>query len=134
MTDFLRRSTCATCAIALLTAILAAPTAQAGSLENLERDRALLVEAFIEPDPMPAERQARIALSSRRLIDLERMVLRDDSLTGRNTPTVRRAFANYDLTFLVHAATEQDMAVVDIWLEQIGITSQSILSARRGRR
>ena len=131
MTEFLRRTTCA---ITLLAAVLAAPTAQAGSLENLERERALLVEAFIEPDPMPAERQARIALSSRRLVDLERMVLRDDSLTGRNTPTVRRAFANYDLTFLVHAATEQDMAVVDIWLEQIGITSQSILSARRGRR
>ncbi len=134
MTEFRYRSTGATCAIALLTAVLAAPTAQAGSLENLERERALLVEAFIEPDPGPAERQARIALSSRRLVDLERMVLRDDSLTGRNTPTVRRAFANYDLTFLVHAATEQDMAVVDIWLEQIGITSQSILSARRGRR
>ena len=134
MTEFLSRTTGATCAIALLTAILAAPTAQAGSLENLERERALLVEAFVEPNATPAGRQSRIALSSRRLVDLERMVLRDDSLTGRNTPTVRRAFANYDLTFLVHAATEQDMAVVDIWLEQIGITSQSILSARRGRR
>ena len=35
------------------------------------------------------------------------MVLRDDKLTGRNTPQVRRAFANYDLTFLVHASAEK---------------------------
>ena len=63
------------------------------------------------------------------MIDLERMVLRDDSLTARNTPVVRKAFANYDLTFLVHASAERKRGVVDVWLEQIGITTESLMSA-----
>ena len=73
-------------------------------------------------------------ISQRRLIDLERMVLRDSSLTGRNTPTVRRAFENYDLTFLVHASSEKNVSAIDAWLAQIGITTQSLMSAKMGRR
>jgi hypothetical protein len=65
-----------------------------------------------------------------RLIDLERMVLRDDKLKGRNTPTVRRAFENYDLTFLLHAATEKNLTITDNWLAELGITTQNIMSAQ----
>ena len=68
-------------AIAFSSAIAAAE-----SLENLERERAILVESMLNPELSPAERQARMESEQRRLVDLERMVLRDDSLKGRSTP------------------------------------------------
>ncbi len=114
-------------------ALTPAPS-MAGTVENLERERAIFIETLLDPDATPAEREANIETSKRRLVDLERMVLRDDSLIGRNTPTIKRAFANYDLTFLVHAAAEKNMSVVDNWLEQIGVTTQSLMSASRARR
>jgi hypothetical protein len=108
--------------------------AQAGTLENLERERAIFIDSLLDPDASPTERQDKISISKRRLVDLERMVLRDKSLTGRNTPTVRRAFENYDLTFLVHASTEKNVSAIDAWLGEIGITTQSLMSAEMGRR
>lgn len=114
-------------------ALVAAP-AVAGSLENLERERALLLEAMLSADLTPGQRQSRFDTSKRRLVDLERIVLRDDQLVGRNTPTVQRAFGNYDLTFLVHAAMEKDLSIVDNWLEQVGVTTHSLMSATMGRR
>ncbi len=108
--------------------------AQAGTLENLERERALVIETMLDPELAPTERHRRIEAATPRLVDLERMVLRDDSLKGRNTPTVRRAFQSYELTFLVHAATEKDLSVADNWLQQMGVTTQSLMSAKHGRR
>lgn len=113
---------------------LVAMPAFAGTVENLERERAILIDTMLDADVTPAEREAKIETSRNRLVDLERMVLRDDSLVGVNTPMVRRAFANYDLTFLIHAATEKEMSVIDNWLEQMGITTQSLMSAKRARR
>ena len=113
---------------------MVAMPAFAGTVENLERERAILIDTMLDADVTPAEREAKIETSRNRLVDLERMVLRDDSLVGVNTPTVRRAFANYDLTFLIHAATEKEMSVIDNWLEQMGITTQSLMSAKRAMR
>ncbi len=126
--------------IALATILLAVglavgnTAAPAGTIENLERERAIALETLLAPDMSDKERQTNIELSRTRLVDLERMVLRDDSLKGRNTPTVRRAFQSYELTFLVHAATEKDLSVADNWLEQIGVTTHSLMSAKYGRR
>lgn len=108
--------------------------AYAGSLENLERERALLIETFLNSGMGPAERQAKITAAKPRLIDLERMVLRDESLMGRNTPVVRKAYANYDLTFLMHASLEADRGPFDIWMNQVGLTSAALESARIGRK
>ena len=69
-----------------------ATQAGAGTLENLERERSITIQTFLDPTLTPGERQSRIASENRRLVDLERMVLRDKSLRGRNTRTVRRAF------------------------------------------
>lgn len=121
-------------ALPLLAFALAATPAAAGSLENMERERAILIDAFLDPGVSPAERGQRVHTARTRLIDLERMVLRDDSLVGRNTPTVKRAFDNYDLTFLVHAATEKNLTVMDHWLEQLDLTAQSLTIAQRRRR
>ena len=114
--------------------LITAGTASAGSIENLERERALLIEMFLDPELEPTERQNRIAATKTRLIDLERMVLRDDSLAGRNTPIVRKAFANYELTFLINASMESDRGPFDIWMKQIGLTTAALESARIARR
>ncbi len=129
----LSRAAAACVAIGLAAGSAAVP-AQAGTLENLERERAIFIDSLLDPDATPVERIEKMRISKRRLIDLERMVIRDTSLTGRNTPTVRRAFENYDLTFLVHASSENNVSAIDAWLGQIGITTQSLMSAKMGRR
>jgi len=117
-----------------ITTIAAASPVWAGTLANLERERAHLIQALLDVEITPADRQTRLETAQRRLIDLERMVLRDDGLIGRNTPHVRRTFSNYDLTFLVHASAEKNLTVADAWLEQLGISTQSLMSAKAGRR
>ena len=116
------------------TLALSSGLAFADSLDNLERERALLVEAILDPGLSPVDRQARIESEQRRLVDLERMVLRDDALKGKNTPTIRKAFANYDLTFLVQASLEKKVSVTDNWLDQVGVSTDSLMAARKGRR
>ena len=107
---------------------------QAGTLENLERERALLVETLISGDLSERERQRKVTLARARLIDLERMVLRDKSLTKKNTPAVRAAFDNYDLTFMVHASVEKNRMLTDHWLNEIGVSTQSLMNTRVGIR
>ncbi|MCH8997095.1 MAG: hypothetical protein IID48_02355 [Proteobacteria bacterium] len=108
--------------------------AQAGTIENLERERSIALETLLSADLTPGEREERIGLSKARLVDLERMVLRDQGLRGKSTPTVRAAFENYDLTFLVHASIERNRTVVDHWMEQVGVSTGTLMAARAGRR
>ncbi|OFW82696.1 MAG: hypothetical protein A2018_07590 [Alphaproteobacteria bacterium GWF2_58_20] len=112
---------------------LASP-AFAGSVENLERERAELVATMLDPGLSAAERQETLAAGARRLVDFERMVLRDRTLPGRETPAVKMAFANDDLTFLVLASGEKGLWIVDHWLDHMGLSSASLETARRGRR
>jgi hypothetical protein len=120
--------------LAILASTLMAGHAQAGSIENLERERTILVDNMLTPEMTPAERQAKMVIAKRRLIDLERIALRDKSLVGRNTAAISRAFANYDLTFIVHASVEKGLSLADHWMEQVGITQQDVLSAVSRRR
>ena len=53
---------------------------------------------------------------------------------GNTGPVVRRAFASYDLTFLTHAAAEQERSMLDLWLEQVGLTTDAVMNAKSGRR
>ena len=108
--------------------------ANAGSLENLERERAMMMQALLSADLSAKDRQKKVALSRNRLIDLERMVMRDKKLVGRNTPAVRAAFESYDLTFQVHASKERERALLDHWLAQVGVSTQSLMNAEVGRR
>ncbi|MFT7571611.1 MAG: hypothetical protein ACI9JL_002655 [Paracoccaceae bacterium] len=108
--------------------------ATAGTLENMERERAILLETVLSGDMNTAERESRIQVAKTRLVDLERMVLRDKKLIGRNTPAVRAAFDNYDLTFLVHASTEKSRSIADHWLGEIGVSTTALMNARMGRR
>jgi len=119
---------------AFASSLVASGAALAGTIENLERERAIAVETLLSPNMDPAERQGSVEIARTRLVDLERMVLRDDGLRGRNTPAVRAAFENYDLSFLVHASIEKNRSLIDHWLEQLGVTTNSLMSARIGRR
>lgn len=112
---------------------LAAPAA-AGTLENMERERAVMIETMLSGDIDNNQRQGRMDVARTRLVDLERQVLRDKSLIGKNQPLVRAAFDNYDLTFVVHASVEKNRSIADHWLSEIGLSTQAIMNARAGRR
>ena len=122
--------------IGITVAIFAAAIggAAAGTLENMERERAILLETILSGDMNAAERESRIQVAKTRLVALERMVLRDKKLIGRNTPAVRAAFDNYDLTFLVHASTEKSRSIADHWLGEVGVSTTALMNARMGRR
>ncbi len=122
-------------AAALIAVTAGSPsTGQAGSVENMERERAILLETYLAPDMTAEDRHSKANLSRRQLMDMERIVLRDKSLVGRNTPAVRRVFANYDRSFLVHAAMEKDLTILDHWLQQVGVSQESVMNATRRRR
>ena len=119
------------CTICVFTA---AVSAAAGPLENMERERAMLLETILSGDASLSQRQGRIEVARARLVDLERIVLRDKSLIGRNTPIVTASFKNYDLTFLVHASMEKSRSIADHWLHEMGVSTSALMSARMGRR
>ena len=115
-------------------AIGAQSTALAGSLETMERERAQLIKTMLDPALSPQARHEKLVDVKHRLADMERRVLRDDSLIGKDNQHVRRAFENYDLTFLVHAAAENQRAVIDQWMNHMGLNTHNIMSATIRRR
>jgi len=121
-------------AMLMLAGTIAAAPAAADTLENLERERARLIAVMVDADLDAATRQQRIESLARRLRDLEQMALRDETLLGRNTPTVRQAFEDYELTFLVHAAGEHGVTLTEQWLTGIGLGTDEVMAARFGRR
>jgi hypothetical protein len=120
--------------LAIVIAGIPLGTASATSLDNLERERASLLSKFLDPSLVAGDRQRLIEPTRRRLVDLERMVLRDDSLMAKPNATARRAFENYDLTFLVHASAEKKATILEVWLREVGVSTSTTLSARVGRR
>ncbi len=55
-------------AIALGLAV--ATPAEAGTLETLERERAIYIESMLDPETTPEERLVKAGVSKRRLVDL----------------------------------------------------------------
>lgn len=123
-----------TLAVAAAAALAAAAPAAAGPLENLERERAALLSTLLDPALDPDGRQARVDPALRRLVDLERMVLRDPRAVAATSSLARRAFADYDLSFLAHASVERGVSPLDLWLDRLGLSSDRLLAARVGRR
>ena len=104
--------------------------AQADSLKNLERERSLTLITLMDANLSPVQRQKHLNAAKPRLLDLERIVLRDKKNIGRNTPTVRKAFQNYDLTFMVHAAAENNLILADNWLNQLGVSTETLMASK----
>ncbi len=123
------------CAILLALAVsICATQASAGPLENLERERANVIHTIVDATMSPAERYEKLLAAQRRLVDLERIAIRDPKVAQQNSPVARLALGNYDLTFLVHAGVENRLTITDQWLDQLGLTSAGLMTTRLGRR
>ena len=117
-----------TCLIA--SAVLISAPAVAGSLENLERERSIMVSHLLDADLNIAQRQEKIAFSKRRLTDLERIALNDKALKESRSPLVLKAFKNYEMSFLVHSAAESGRSMSTHWLEGIGLSTSDLMNTR----
>jgi hypothetical protein len=117
-----------TCLIAS-TVLISAP-AVAGSLENLERERSIMVSLLLDADLNIAQRQEKIAFSKRRLTDLERIALNDKALKESRSPLVLKVFKNYEMSFLVHSAAESGRSMSTHWLEGIGLSTSDLMNTR----
>ncbi|WP_339721946.1 hypothetical protein [uncultured Paraglaciecola sp.] len=104
------------------------------SLENLERERAALLSAQLDSSLDLNQRQQKVQSIYRRLVDIERMVLRDDRVTSSNNALAQNAFNQYELTFLVHSSAEKSLPPLSHWMSELRLTSGSILSAKAGHR
>ena len=107
-----------------------AVSAKAGSLENLERERALAITALLDSTIDVEARWSKLNLSTARLADLEVIVINDKSLKSTYSPRVKRALSNYELTFLAHASAESDKTIAAQWFEQVGISTDQLLPSR----
>ena len=117
-----------TCLIA--SAVLISAPAFAGSLENLERERSIMVSLLLDADLNIAQRQEKIAFSKRRLTDLERIALNDKALKESRSPLVLKVFKNYEMSFLVHSAAESGRSMSTHWLEGVGLSTSDLMNAR----
>jgi hypothetical protein len=104
------------------------------SLENLERERAALLSAQLDSSLGLDERQQKVQNIYRRLVDIERMVLRDDRVTSSNSQLAQNAFDKYELTFLVHSSAEKKQPPLSHWMSELHLASDNILSAKAGHR
>jgi hypothetical protein len=111
---------------------VAAP-AQADSLENLERERAIAISKMLNADISIAQRSEYMMASWRRLTDLEKIVINDKSLKTSSPAAALRAFNSYELTFLSHAAAEKKQKITQHWAEAVGLSTSDLLVSRVGR-
>ncbi|MBU74773.1 MAG: hypothetical protein CMM73_03590 [Rhodospirillaceae bacterium] len=111
-------------------AILISAPVVAGSLENLERERSIMVSRLLDADLNIAQRQEKIAFSKRRLADLERIALNDKALKESRSPLVMKVFKNYEMSFLVHSAAESRRSMSTHWLEGIGLSTSDLMNTR----
>jgi hypothetical protein len=104
------------------------------SLENLERERAALLTAQLDSSLDLNQRQQKVQNIYRRLVDMERMVLRDDRVTTSHSPLAQNAFEKYELTFLVHSSAEKNLPPMSHWMAELNLTTANILLAKAGYR
>lgn len=104
------------------------------SLQNLERERVVLIDIMLNPALSHEQRLNTLNSKQRLLTDLERMVIRDERLLNSHSIDVRKAFEQYDTTFLVHAGAEKNKSASVQWLTLVGLDNQALLSTKKGFR
>jgi hypothetical protein len=104
------------------------------TLENLERQRATLLNNLITKQVSSYQREQETKKLIKSLVDLERMVLRDDRIVASNSIMAKKAFQSYELTFLVHAGSESEKSPIAHWLYSLKITDESIDKSKVGAR
>ena len=119
--------------ISVLTLVMTAgmsASAMAGSLENLERERALTVATMLDSTMDVEARWNKLNLSRVRLADLEVMVINDKSLKNNFSNRVKHALSNYELTFLAHASAEYNKSIAAHWFDTVGLNTDQLLASR----
>ena len=114
----------------LISAALMSVPAEAKLLENLERAVNRWSRTCLTPTSMSPRRQEKIALSKRRLADLERIALNDKAMKESRSPLVLKVFKDYEMSFLVHSAAESGRTMSTHWLEGIGLSTSDLMNAR----
>ena len=104
------------------------------TLENLERERAVFLDNLTTTKLNAYQRKQQSKHIIKRLIDMERMVLRDDRIAMSNSIMAKNAFQHYELTFLVHAGSESNKAPMAHWLHSLNITDEKIYKSKSGAR
>ena len=104
------------------------------TLENLERERAVFLNNLTTTTLTTYDREQQGNHLLKRLIDMERMVLRDDRIAQSNSVMAKNAFKNYELTFLVHAGSESKKSPMAHWLHTLNITTEHIQKSQSGAR
>ncbi|MCJ8293950.1 MAG: hypothetical protein MJK15_06040 [Colwellia sp.] len=104
------------------------------TLENLERQRAVLLNNLTTKQLNAYQREQQTKRLIKRLVDLERMVLRDDRIAASNSIMAKNAFQHYELTFLIHAGSESKKSPIAQWLHSLKITDESITKSSSGVR
>ena len=102
------------------------------TLENLERERATLLKTLTDSSLNSYQRQSQSENIYRRMIDAERMVLRDERLSQSQSVLAKKAFADYGLTFLVHASAETKKRVLEHWLDELNLSTKQIQNTKVG--
>ena len=116
--------------VLVVSATLISAPAVAGSLENLERERSIMVSHLLDADLNVAQRHEKIDFSKRRLADLERIALSDKALKESRSPLVLEVFKNYEMSFLVHSAAESGRSMSTHWFESIGLSTSDLMNTR----
>ena len=114
----------------LISAALISAPAEAKLLENLERERSIMVSHLLDADLNVAQRLEKITFSKRRLADLERIALNDKALKESGSPLVLKVFKNYEMSFLAHSAAESRRSTSTHWFESIGLSTSDLLNTR----
>jgi hypothetical protein len=120
------------CLTVALASGMSAPV-MAGSLENLERERALAVVAMLDSTMDVEARWNKLSLAKARLADLEVIVISDKSLKNSHSIRTKQALSNYELTFLAHASAEFDKSIAAHWFDSVGLSTDQIMASRVAR-
>jgi hypothetical protein len=94
----------------------------------------LSLQNLLRPDLTIEQRSLQLSKRQRQLTDMERMVMRDERLAQSGSAHVKRAFDDFDRTFLVHAGAENKRNAGEQWLATINMSNHAIMNARMGFR
>ena len=109
-------------------------SANANSIDALERERANTVNLILDKTISIAERKSRLEKSKMKLLDLERMVINNKNINKNPSYQTIKAFENFELTFLVHSSVEKGKSLAITWFEKIGLTTENLTNTRVTRK
>ena len=118
----------------LLTLIFSPYAANANTIDNLERERATVLNLILDKSVSIGDRKSKLEKSKMRLLDLERMTINSKNINKNPSYQTIKAFEKFDLTFLVHSSLEKGKSLSLTWLEKIGLTTENLMSTRVSRK